>query len=155
MRVLRVFLLLSAILASGNIFAQDKNGCPASGTKTILGAAENVTLPEWNISLDARIDSGADISVLDAQNIRIEDGTAYFETAGRGLNLPIIGWIYVRNSSRIEKRPLVEISVTLGGKIFKTKVNLRDRGEMKYKFLVGRNILDGNFLIDTGKSLIP
>jgi hypothetical protein len=51
-----------------------------------------------------------------------------------------------------EKRPVVEISVCLGSKLFRTPVTLKDRSEMVYPFLVGRSALKGNFIVDASLS---
>lgn len=50
------------------------------------------------------------------------------------------------------RRPVLEAVVKVGGKDFRTEVNIADRKNMAFPVLVGRNILTGNFLVDSEKN---
>ena len=50
------------------------------------------------------------------------------------------------------RRPVLEATVTIGGKVFKTEVNIADRKNMAFPVLIGRNILMGSFVVDPEKN---
>lgn len=124
--------------------------------KITIGEVEDVILVPWAVSLPARIDTGADLSSLDAREVAVRNNLAEFKLAssygGLPLQLPIVGWRQVRTSMGMEKRLVVKISICLGSKLFRTLATLRDRSEMTYPFLVGRSALNGSFLVDTSRS---
>lgn len=129
------------------------NGEPA---KVTLGVVENVVLRPWGISFPARIDTGADLSSLDARNIVVQNNIADFKLGkrygGLQLQLPVIDWRHIQTSMGIEKRPVVAMSICLGSKLLRTPITLKDRSEMMYPFLVGRSALNGFFLVDSSRS---
>jgi hypothetical protein len=125
---------------------------PKNPEKIVIGEVEEVTLVPWGISLPARIDTGADISALDARNIRIWKNIADFRL-GKSygdlhLRLPIVEWRQVKTSVGSDTRPVVEIGICLGPKFLRTMALLGDRSQMAYPFLVGRNVLKGRFIVD-------
>lgn len=124
--------------------------------KVTLGVVEDVILSPWGISFPARIDTGADLSSLDAREIVVRNNIADFKLGkrwgSRRLQLPIVEWRHIQTSMGIEKRPVVELSICLGSKLFRTPVTLKDRSEMIYPFLVGRSALNGVFLVDSSRS---
>jgi hypothetical protein len=66
--------------------------------------------------------------------------------------MPVVEWRQIQTATGTEKRPVVEISICLGSKLFRTPVTLKDRSQMIYPFLVGRSALSGNFLVDPSRS---
>lgn len=124
--------------------------------KDTLGVVEDVMLSPWGISFPARIDTGADLSSLDARDIVVRNNIADFKLGkrwgSRRLQIPIVDWRHIQTSMGVEKRPVVELSICLGSKLFRTPVTLKDRSEMIYPFLVGRSALNGLFLVDSSRS---
>ena len=124
--------------------------------KITLGEVEDVILAPLGISLPARIDTGAEISSLDARDVAVRNNHAEFKLGNRyggsRLQLPFVGWRYVRTSMGTERRPVVEVSICLGPKLFRTHATLRDRSAMGYPFLIGRSALNGSFLVDPSRS---
>jgi hypothetical protein len=47
---------------------------------------------------------------------------------------------------------VVEIRMCLGPKLIRALATLRDRSQMTYPILVGRNFLNGHFVVDTSRS---
>ena len=120
--------------------------------KIVIGEVEEVTLVPWGISLPARIDTGADMSALDARNVHTWKNVADFKL-GKSygdlhLRLPIVEWRQVKTSVGSDMRPVVEIGICLGPKFLRTRALLGDRSQMSYPFLVGRNVLKGRFIVD-------
>jgi hypothetical protein len=93
---------------------------------------------------------------LDARDIVVRNDVADFKLgkrySGMRLQLPVIEWRQIQTATGTEKRPVVEISICLGSKRFRTLATLKDRSEMIYPFLVGRSALSGTFLVDTSRS---
>ncbi len=54
----------------------------------------------------------------------------------------------IRNAQGSEVRYMVELNIGEPGSEYKVKVNLRDRSKMSYKLLIGRNWLQGHYLVD-------
>jgi hypothetical protein len=121
-----------------------------------LGVVEEVVLNPWGVNFSARVDTGADLSSLDARDIVVHDKVVEFKLGrrwgSRRLKLPVVDWRRVQTAMGVEKRPVVEISICLGSKHFRTLATLKDRSEMIYPFLVGRSALSENFLVDPSRS---
>jgi hypothetical protein len=124
--------------------------------KITVGAVEDVILNPWGIGILARIDTGADLSSLDARDIVVRNNIVDFKLGKRyggvQLQLPVVEWRHIQTAMGTEKRPVVEISICLGSKQLRLLATLKDRSEMIYPFLVGRSALSGNFLVDPSLS---
>jgi hypothetical protein len=129
---------------------------PTEPAKITVGVVEEVILSPWGVSFPARVDTGADLSSLDARDIVVRDNVADFKLGrrwgSRRLQLPVVEWRRIQTATGTEKRPVVEISICLGSKLFRTPATLKDRSEMMYPFLVGRSALMGHFLVDPSRS---
>ncbi len=64
---------------------------------------------------------------------------------------PVIRTTFVRAASvkNSVRRPVVKAAIGIKGKKFDTEVNLQDRSHMTFPVIVGRNVLAGNFLVDS------
>ena len=142
-------LFLGFFLLSGGDRAQ-------AGEKIKIGLVEDVILLTWGIRLPARVDTGAAHSSLDARELTIKDNVAEFKLpakySGRQLRLPIIHWQTIRSAEFKEQRPVVEIELCVGPKHLRSRVNLNDRSKVKYPFIIGRDILRENFVVDCMES---
>lgn len=106
-------------------------------TKEILGLVEKVRIK--NKEILARIDTGARRCSIDRK-------------LAKELNLgPVIGNHRYRSAHGRSVRPVVLQEIELKGKKLIVKINLSNRKHMKYNFLVGREALKDNFLIDPSK----
>jgi hypothetical protein len=123
-----------------------------------IGTVEDVILLPWGVKLPARIDTGAAKSSLDAQELTVLDRMAEFRLpekyGGLRVRLPIHEWRHVRTNEGLKRRPVVEIEVCIGPKRLRTLVALDNRTAVTYPFLVGRNILKGNFIVDVKRKHI-
>ncbi len=108
--------------------------------KTILGLYEYVIIKGKKIP--ARIDSGAVRSSIDMDLAK-----------ELGIN-NIIGSKKIRNVHGSNLRPLIHASVTLCKKRLKTDFTLQSRTNMKFKVLIGQNILTKDFIIDPKKTIL-
>jgi hypothetical protein len=108
--------------------------------KRVIGLSERVNFRTNKINSKqyrARIDTGATCSSIDvvlASKLKVG---------------PIVGSLNVKNVHGKKKRPYVFLRVILKGKSIRGKFTLIDRSHMKYRILIGQNVLKkGNFLID-------
>ena len=128
----------------------------AEDEKIHIGLVEDVILLPWKVRLPARIDTGAALSSLDVRDMKIENNTVSFRLPPKykslQLILPIVDQKIIRSAESREKRPVVEIDLCIGPKVFHARVTLNDRSMVKYPLLIGRNILKEGFVIDCMKS---
>ena len=129
--------------------------------KIILGANEWIYLNPPGHHFQARIDTGAATSSLNALNVQ------QFERNGRRwvsfdlvasdaktplhLEAPMVRKVKIRQASyeEIERRPVVELDVALGNSIMQTtEFTLTDRTQMSYPVLLGRSFLRDLTLVD-------
>jgi hypothetical protein len=159
---LLILLAASNVVGKGILQAQESEEGPSfsypriESAKITLGVVEDIILNPWGISIPARIDTGADLSSLDARDIVVRNNVAAFKLGkrfgGLQLELPVVEWARIQTSTGTERRPVVEISICLGSKHFRTLATLKDRAAMIYPFLVGRSALSSDFLVDPSRS---
>ncbi len=127
-----------------------------------IGRIEWVTLPSYNLRLEARVDTGARKCSLHSVNEReVRVGGENFvefttlDNGGKEIRLKsrVFRKIRIRSTSgESTNRYVIREKVTLGKLTREVYINLNDRSALKYKFLVGRNFLRGNFIVDVSHS---
>ena len=110
-----------------------------------------------------RIDTGAVENSLHALDLNVANGVDDMDAnIGKMLSFTtenekgvshrvqamIVETSLIRNAQGSEIRYMVELTVGEPGQEYKVKVNLRDRSKMSYKLLIGRNWLQGHYLVD-------
>ena len=67
---------------------------------------------------------------------------------------PIIGLSKIKQASSKKKiiRPVVKAKIEIRGRKFNIEVNLQDRSHMNFPIIIGRNILSGNYIVDTNRN---
>lgn len=139
-----------------------------ASTKETAGFSEIVTIMPDNIRLDAKFDTGADSSSLDARNIELftKDGKDWvrFELT-RTLNkkpytleypvsrtTKIVSRVPVESSEpgkSHHRRPVIDMDICIGDQHKTIEVNLFDRSNFKYPFLLGASGLsEFDFVVD-------
>jgi len=109
--------------------------------RTIVSLVEPVTIKHDGKSdqLKARIDTGATKSSIDiALASKLKLG-------------PVVASKVIKSANGAKLRPMVEVTVELHDKELTETFTLADRSHMKYKILIGQNILKRGFLIDPNK----
>jgi hypothetical protein len=153
----RLFLKLSGffLLMGAVMLSLIPAGVNAADEKIRIGLVEDVILLPWGVKIPARIDTGAGTSSLDARELVVKDKMAEFrlpeEYGGLKLRLRVVAWQTIRSAEAKERRPVVELDLCVGPKQVRARVNLNDRGRVKYPLLIGRNILKGYFSVDCDK----
>jgi hypothetical protein len=130
--------------------------------KVLIGRVEWVELPELKLKHKARIDSGAKTTSLHAVNIEeVEQRGELFvkfqtvDLEGKKVDLlrKVDTTQRVSNTAgMISKRYVIKEKVKMGSIEREILINLNDRSGMDYKFLVGRNLLLGRFIVDVARS---
>lgn len=106
--------------------------------KIILGLDETITLINSHSEKKvlARVDSGANKSSIDV-------------SLAAEMNLgPVVDSKIIKSASGSELRPVINAKVRIHDKEIETQFTITDRSHMKYKMLIGQNILKNGFLID-------
>ena len=146
---IRAFRIFLAVLA---IFCLGGGGTAEAADRVTIGLVEDVILLPWGVRIPARIDTGAATSSLDARELTINENIAEFKLpekyGGLQLHLPIVDWKTIRSAESRSRRPVVEIELCVGPKHLRARVNLNDRSRVKYPLILGRNVLQKNFLVD-------
>jgi hypothetical protein len=141
-----------------------------SEQKIILGRVENVILQDSAIKLKARIDTGAGVSSLHADDLTIISADKMKgvparvnfrvrDASGRIVRLErdVVDWMRVKRKGDkgYIRRPVVMMDFCLAGKQIEARVNLANRSRFLYPLLVGRNLLKtGDFLIDPAQTFL-
>lgn len=136
------------------------------GGKQLVGAVEKVFLAPPGMLLSARIDTGATTSSLNA------DAVEFFERNGEEwvrfalaspdkdqetvLERKIVRRVRIlqANSQEPERRPVVEMGITVGSTTQSAQFTLSDRRHLEHPVLIGRNILLDLFVVDVSRSHI-
>ncbi|MFG6176616.1 ATP-dependent zinc protease [Halomonas sp. THAF12] len=127
----------------------------AEAPERVVGWVEPVALMPWNLPFEAKLDSGALTSSLDARDIRAFDkagepwvrfrlqleNDAEGETFAMTLERPRARRMVVRGAGGRDERPVVLLDVCVGGVIYEEEFSLRDRSSMNYPMLLGRQTI--------------
>jgi len=131
-----------------------------SNAKRIIGAVENIRLVPPNIVLEARIDTGAKTTSIDARKITPfeKDGKEWVRfvcISGKKEHIierKVIKRIHIkRHGKDAQERYVVHMRIILGDVSRLIPVNLNDRDAYQYPILIGRNFLRDFFIVDVAK----
>lgn len=130
--------------------------------KLVIGEKEEVYFPALDLTLEARIDTGATTTSVDARNIVSfeRDGEKWvrFEMMKKDgtiikVKRPIVKKITVkRHAGEGQDRFVVNMRLNLSSLSYFIEVSLTDRSKYKLPILVGRNFLKGNVIVDVSLS---
>ncbi|MFT4519099.1 MAG: hypothetical protein ACI9JM_001490 [Halioglobus sp.] len=136
--------------------------------RQVLGWREWISFPELGISqIKAKIDTGARTSCLHAFYVEPfeRDGQqwVYFDihpiqgdtNEVLRCEAPVLDQRIVRDSGGHEEmRYVIQTIVSIGGNPLKAEVTLSDRDGMKFRVLLGRTAIRGNYLVDSSRSYL-
>ncbi|MFH1511459.1 MAG: RimK/LysX family protein [Candidatus Woesearchaeota archaeon] len=107
--------------------------------RTLVGLTERMVVKSHDCrqeKLIARIDTGATKSSIDLRLAR---------QLGLG---PVLHTRSFRSANGNSVRPIVKASIVIAGRKMKVKFSVVDRRHMRYRLLIGQNVLKRGFLID-------
>lgn len=162
------YLSLLSLSLAGNFYffheeLHDNGRGPASIDSKLIGNLEEVHFGEnRDLQLNAKVDTGAESSSLHAEKIhpftKIENGVAVlyvnFQTRDenfktRSFTRPVVKMGEVKSALGTSQRYFIREKIWIGEGYHYVNVNLADRSHLKRKFLVGKNILDEGYLVNT------
>ncbi|MCD6576197.1 MAG: ATP-dependent zinc protease [Nanoarchaeota archaeon] len=109
--------------------------------KVVIGLVEPVKVigKKRAVKLLAKIDTGAARSSLD-------EGVAEQLDLG-----PVVKFVRVKSAvadKMYDRRPVYRARIEIGGKKIPVEISTADRRRLKYKMIIGRDILRSNFIVD-------
>ncbi|GGB58951.1 RimK/LysX family protein [Shewanella inventionis] len=132
-----------------------------------IGPVATLSIKQTGLLFDTRIDTGAGQNSLHAVNIQVENEDTVnidnnigkiitFTTENEKgeqveLRTKIRSTALIRNAQGTESRYTVRLNVGVPGEEYLVDVNLADRTKMGYKLLIGRNWLQGRYIVDVNK----
>jgi hypothetical protein len=127
--------------------------------KSIFGYVERVVISDKGLSMKARLDTGAQTSSLDAENIRrFRRGDARYvrfdvqdPDSGEVITLerPLVRTVRIRqHTGPPMQRPVVKMWICLGNVVREVEVNLTSRSSFLYPMLIGRTAMRGAIIVD-------
>ncbi len=134
----------------------------------IIGSVERCSLKDLGIfKIDARIDTGAKTSSLHATNIELfkkkTERWVRFEVHhtvdGKPVSLACETPVFTRrivktSNENSEKRIIIRTPISIGDSTYEIELNLANRETMEYQMLLGREALNGRFLINPSESFL-
>lgn len=122
--------------------------------KGIIGRAEMIEFVDYNLTVQAKVDTGADRNALHATRIKLENNDGKDVLTCKILKGPTVKFydfstVKVKSSNGVtQNRYKVKLKVKVFGKAYLTSFSLTDRQKMKYPILLGKNFLRNRFLVD-------
>jgi len=138
-----------------------------SGTdKLLIGRLEKVRLTPPGRVFNARIDTGATTSSLDARNIETfeRDGDRWVKFQIQDpeqetlyeVEKPVVRHVRIVQASTEEttRRPVIELQFQIGGTKRVEEFTLENRSHLDYQVLIGRNVLRDLMVVDVAQEFI-
>ena len=142
------------------------SGRESDDKKLLVGALEQVWMPNLELELPARIDTGAETSSLDARNIEPfeRNGKRWvrFEITHPQSKEPLVlerkrervVSIVQANTPEPERRQVIKLGVVIGTVKQTAEFTLSNRSHLDYQVLIGRNVLQDVMVVDVSKKNI-
>lgn len=137
---------------------------PVTSNKLLMGEIEKVVFVKEDLTLTARIDTGADTSSLGVFRLqpfeRNGDDWIRFSLSAKKdaqtYEYPVFDLVRVKASNSItEERYEVKLDIRLGGKLYRRQLfNLSDRTNLDYQVLIGRSFLRDIAVVDVSRKLL-
>ncbi|MBI4524164.1 MAG: ATP-dependent zinc protease [Deltaproteobacteria bacterium] len=131
---------------------------PLAHASDIVGWVEKVRIYPGNLLVEARIDTGAELSSLHCDCI-----SPYERNGEKWVSFVVVTLDgrptlmerrvhrtakIKRHFGEVQERMVIKLGVCLGKTYKEAEVNLVDRSGLTYPMLVGRDFLEGDFLVD-------
>lgn len=127
-------------------------------TTPVAGGVETLYVTPLQMPFKARMDTGAETSSIDAKNLQPfeRDGEKWisFDVVNRKNGEKKHFEKRIKRKTRIvrietpEYRYAVDMNIKMGNELITAEFTLADREKFDYQVLIGRNIINGRFIID-------
>lgn len=137
---------------------------PVSASKAdpvVMGWIERVQIFPGGLLMEAKLDTGARNSSVDAADIVefTRDGEKWVrfdvsDRKGRTVTFerPLFRIARIkRSSTKTASRPVVKLALCIGASLQEVEVNLAKRTHLNYPLLVGRSAMQGKVLVDSSR----
>ncbi|RAN34627.1 ATP-dependent zinc protease family protein [Hyphomonas pacifica] len=130
---------------------------------TVMGFVENVYVGKLGLEMKGKLDTGADSSSVFARDVHIykksgKDDWVRFRLIGKNgrtvrydQNVRRFALIKLKKGGTI-RRPVIHLPICIGGVKGLAEVNLADREDFEYDFLVGREFMASRILVDSAST---
>lgn len=125
----------------------------------VIGWLEYVDIEDGKLAFEAKIDTGADVSSVNALSVvsyqrNGEDWLKIRLVNKEGeevtLDKKVVRYAKIkRKRAEPVKRPVIRLKLCVGNTVREVEVNLSKRSNFKYKMLIGRNFLRNKFLVNS------
>lgn len=159
-----LFGLLHGVSAPGTAHAQATTEAQKDNAPIVAGWIERISFPDQKLLFEAKLDSGADSSSINGRNVEM------FHKAGRSfvkfdvvddagasvhLEMPLVRRVRIRRAGgKLDHRAVVRLKVCVGGKMADVDFTIANRVDLNYQVLIGRNMMAGRILVDSGRQRI-
>jgi hypothetical protein len=107
-----------------------------------LTTIETFKVKEISKSYESRVDTGAAICALHAEEITVDGEEVSFKHAGATHKMKILRTRETKSASGVTVRPVVKLTYEWNGKTYSgIDTSLIDRSKLKFKLLIGRNLI--------------
>lgn len=149
-----------------------KSSCPfiepgltTSDGKLILGESEWVYVEEANGAFQSRVDTGAATSSISATDITVfeREGKRWVKFKmpldnGKSLDIeaPFVRYVRIKQASATgtDRRPIVRLTMQLGSLTEQAEFSLKDRSEMDFSLLLGREFIKDVAIVDVAREFV-
>lgn len=143
-----------------------------AATKSVVGYVEGVLLQDVGLRVKAKMDTGAATSSIDAEIIDISKSNktkkyrrgekVVFTVLGNEKTLKktfereIIRYVRIKKKGGgFIRRPVIEMTFCVGGRVITEEVNLANRENFIYPVLIGRNMMThANLVVDPSRAFL-
>lgn len=159
--------LIAMILSSAANAAERDFTASAPAPSRVLGWVEKAMILPGHLVMNAKMDTGALTSSLDAKGLTSfqRDGKDWVrfdvetqddndKVTSQSFEREIVREVTLRGAGGKDERPVVLMKICIGDQIYEEQFTLRDRGEMKYPLLIGRRTIAHLGLIDVTRQYV-
>ncbi|MFK0573455.1 ATP-dependent zinc protease [Endozoicomonas sp.] len=132
--------------------------------RLVLGINETASLPNLNLTIQAKLDTGAENSSADARNIQFfeRDGKKWVKfdlhRTSKGtipMEQPVKSIIKIKRPGLpSDERPVINLTVTIGDITQAVPISLTDRSKYQSPLLIGRSFMQDLAVIDVNQKFI-
>ena len=158
----KIIWALIAMILSSVVNAAERDFTPSAPVPSrVLGWVEKAVILPGHLVMNAKMDTGALTSSLDAKGLTSfqRDGKDWVrfdvetqddndKVISQSFEREIVREVTLRGAGGKDDRPVVLMKICIGDQIYEEQFTLRDRGEMKYPLLIGRRTIQHLGLID-------
>lgn len=164
MRLVRILHGLLFALAPTVATTAVADDAKESAAPIVAGWIERISFPDKGLLFEAKLDTGADTSSINGRNIERfrKDGRSFVrfeivDDTGKTVQVEeaVVRRVRVKRAGgNDDSRAVVRLKVCVGGKIADADFTVADRVDLDFQVLIGRNMLAGRILVDSGRQRI-